>query len=258
MQQLNISSSGCVASGQVRTHPCPGGGGGGGGGWGGTRPCRGCEDTPTQGVAMQYWMTPPSSWVSDTLALFGKLFATWGTYISSCIFAPNFDIVSGWEGGGGNFTYLYVLSVQWEIIARSCDHACTYMCNACVRTHTCTYAHMYIHAHTHMHTHTCTYTHRYVGSTVFTCTHVVHVSLSLPSPPPLLPLLSSLLPLLSSFLPLLLLSSFLSLLTPQACPNNLVRLYSAPSANSATLVVCGSAGPQCSLVDVSERVENLL
>eukprot|EP00731_Ephydatia_muelleri_P013024 Em0007g334a len=38
---------------------------------------------------------------------------------------------------------------------------------------------------------------------------------------------------------------------PQACPNNLVRLYSAPSANSATLVVCGSAGPQCSLLKSS-------
>ena len=37
---------------------------------------------------------------------------------------------------------------------------------------------------------------------------------------------------------------------PQVCPNNLVRLYSAPSAKSSTLVVCGSAGPQCSLVDV--------
>ena len=35
------------------------------------------------------------------------------------------------------------------------------------------------------------------------------------------------------------------------CPNNLVRLYSAPSDNPDTLVVCGSAGPLCSLVNVS-------
>ena len=37
---------------------------------------------------------------------------------------------------------------------------------------------------------------------------------------------------------------------PQVCPSNLVRLYSAPSANPDTLVVCGSAGPLCSLVNV--------
>eukprot|EP00731_Ephydatia_muelleri_P013054 Em0007g364a len=45
-------------------------------------------------------------------------------------------------------------------------------------------------------------------------------------------------------------SQDLSVCSSGMCPNNLVRLYSAPSANSATLVVCGSAGPQCSLVDV--------
>eukprot|EP00731_Ephydatia_muelleri_P013047 Em0007g357a len=46
-------------------------------------------------------------------------------------------------------------------------------------------------------------------------------------------------------------SQDLSVCSSGMCPNNLVRLYSAPSANSATLVVCGSAGPQCSLVDTS-------
>ncbi len=45
----------------------------------------------------------------------------------------------------------------------------------CAHMNTCTYLHMYTHAH--VHTCTCTYMHMYIHAHVHTCIHVHHIHL---------------------------------------------------------------------------------